>query len=74
MRLVNRPLMVVISHIRGQTLNIPLDMSLDLPISEKCEAVLVSISNIVILESGIFDCLQEMNGLTFISMSHAPWE
>jgi hypothetical protein len=47
--------MVVISHIRGQTLNIPLDMSLDLPITEKCEAVLVSISNIVILESGIFD-------------------
>jgi hypothetical protein len=38
-------------------------MGLDFSIAEICESVLIAILDIVVLESWIFDGLEEMNGL-----------
>jgi hypothetical protein len=44
---------------------ISLGVSLDLSVSEKSEAVLITVANIVVFEAGVFNRLEEMDGLVF---------
>jgi hypothetical protein len=64
--LINRPLMITIPHIRRQPMIILPRMRLDLSIAQKCESVVVSVADIVVFESRIFDRFQEMNRLVSV--------
>lgn len=57
--------MIAIPHVRSQPLIIALSVCLHLAIAQEGEAVLVSVADIVVFESGVFDRLEEMDGLCF---------
>lgn len=58
--------MVTIPHIWRQSLHITLPMRPNLPITQERKAVLVSISDVVVFESWIFDRFEEVDGLLMI--------
>jgi len=60
---VYRPFMITSSHIRCQSINVLGIRSLDAAITQERKSVLISVGDIIIFDSGVFDGLQEMNGL-----------
>ena len=57
------PLVIVAAHICAQTLDILGDVRLDFSVANVCEAVAVPVSDIVVLEAGSLDGLEEVNSL-----------
>lgn len=58
-----RPLVITVTNIWTQPVYISLYMGLDLSIAEECEAVLVTVADIVVLVSRVFDGLEEVDSL-----------
>lgn len=61
--LLDVPLVVAITHIRGQALEVFRDVGLDLAVSEEGEAVGVPIADVVVFEAGLLDRLEEVDRL-----------
>jgi hypothetical protein len=73
--LVHVPIVVAVSNVRAQTLDVLGHVGFDLAIAKVGESVRIAVSNFVVFETGLLDALEEMDRLPekFIQLALSPY-